>query len=47
MQSAYPEIMTKIRFELAPKPTPIEKLATGTTGFVPVATRWVIERTNA
>lgn len=47
MQVVYPQIMSKIRFELAPKPTPAEKLATGKTGFVPVATRWVIERTNA
>ena len=47
MKVVYPQIMTKIRFELAPKPTPTEKLATGKTGFVPVATRWVIERTNA
>jgi transposase len=47
MQAAYPQIMTKIRFELAPKPTPAAKLAAGKNGFVPVATRWVIERTNA
>lgn len=47
MQAVYPQIMTKIRFELAPKPTPALKLATGKTGFIPVATRWVIERTNA
>ena len=39
--------MTKIRFKLAPKPTSTIKLATGQAGFVPVATRWVIERTNA
>jgi hypothetical protein len=36
--------MTKIRFELAPKPTKEEKAAQGKTGFVPVATRWIIER---
>ena len=47
MQVVYPQIMSKIRFELAPKPTPAEKLATGKTGFMPVAPRWVIERTNA
>ena len=47
MQAAYPQIMTKIRFELAPKPTSAQKLAAGKKGFVPVATRWVIERTNA
>jgi len=39
--------MTKIRFELAPKPTKAEKAAQGKTGFVVVTTRWVIERSNA
>ena len=39
--------MTKIRFQLAPKPTKAEKAALGKTGFVPIATRWVIERSNA
>jgi transposase len=38
--------MTKIRFQLAPKPSKAEKAAQGKTGFVPVATRWVIERSN-
>lgn len=47
LQQIYPQIMTKIRFELAPKPTPAEKAAQGKVGFVPVATRWVIERSNA
>ena len=47
MQKLYPRIMTKIRFELAPKPTKAEKAALGKAGFVPVATRWVIERSNA
>nr|WP_228060796.1 MULTISPECIES: transposase [unclassified Coleofasciculus] len=32
---------------LAPKPTKAEKAAQGKTGFVVVATRWVIERSNA
>jgi hypothetical protein len=32
--------MTKIRFELAPKPTKAEKATQGETGFLPVATRW-------
>lgn len=40
-----PQIMTKIQFELAPKPTPAQKQAQGKTGFVVVAMRWVIERT--
>lgn len=47
LQALYPRILTKIRFQLAPKPTKAEKAALGKTGFVPVATRWVIERSNA
>lgn len=40
-------MMTKIRFELVAKPTKAEKAAQGKTGFVVVATPWVIERSNA
>lgn len=40
LQKVYPQIMTKIGFELAPKPTIAEKTAQGKSGFVPVATRW-------
>jgi len=47
LEPIYPQIMTKIQFELAPKPTKAEKAAQGKTGFVVVATRWVIERSNA
>jgi transposase len=47
LQKLYPQIMTKSRFELAPKPRKAEKAAQGKTGFVVVATRWVIERSNA
>ncbi len=47
LQKLYPQILTKIRFELAPKPTKAQKAAQGKTGFVVVATRWVIERSNA
>ncbi|MBD1843403.1 transposase [Cyanobacteria bacterium FACHB-63] len=47
LQLFYPQILTKIRFQLVPKPTKAEKAATGQTGFVPVATRWIIERSNA
>ena len=47
LQKLYPQIMTKIRFQLAPKPTKAAKAAQGKTGFVPVATRWVVERSNA
>lgn len=47
LQKLYPQIMTKIRFELAPKPTKAEKAAQGQSGFVPVATRvgnWALKR---
>lgn len=47
LQQLYPQIMTKVRFELAPKPTKAEKAAQGKTGFVVVATRWIVERSNA
>ena len=47
LEALYPQIMTKIRFQLAPKPTKAQKAAQGKTGFVPVATRWIIERSNA
>ena len=44
LEKVYPQIMRKVRFELSPKPTKAEKAAGGKTGFVPVATRWVVER---
>jgi len=47
LQKLYPQILIKIRFEVAPKPTKAEKAAQVKTGFVVVATRWVIERSNA
>ncbi|MEL6815166.1 MAG: transposase [Cyanobacteria bacterium J06598_3] len=47
LEKVYPGIMRKIRFELSPKPSKAEKTAQGKTGFVPVPTRWVIERSNA
>jgi transposase len=47
LQAIYPQIMTKIRLQLAPKPSKAEKAAQGKTGFIVVATRWIIERTNA
>ena len=40
LQRVYPQMMTKIRFKLAPKPTKTEKAELGKTGFVPVAVRW-------
>ena len=47
LEKLYPQIMTKIRFERSPKPSLAEKAAQGKSGFVPVATRWVVERSNA
>lgn len=47
LEKAYPQIMRKIRIERSPKPSKAEKAAVGKTGFVPVATRWVVERSNA
>jgi hypothetical protein len=47
LEEAYPQVMRKIRFERSPKPSKAEKEAAGKSGFVPVATRWVIERSNA
>jgi hypothetical protein len=47
LQLFYPQILTKIRFQLAPKPTKAQKVAAGKMGFVPIATRWIIERSKA
>lgn len=47
LEQVYPEIMSKIQFALSPKPSKAEKAAAGKTGFVPVKTRWVVERSNA
>jgi hypothetical protein len=47
LEKVYPQMMRKIRFELSPKPSKAEKAASGKTGFVPVAARWVVERSNA
>ncbi|MEO0012449.1 MAG: hypothetical protein RLZZ535_838 [Cyanobacteriota bacterium] len=47
LEVIYPEIITKIKFELSAKPSKAEKEAKGLSGFVPVAARWVIERSNA
>ena len=43
----YPQIMTKLKFQLSPKPSPAQKRKEGKKGFVPVKARWVIERTNS
>lgn len=47
LEQIYPTIMRKIRFELSPKPSRVEKEAQAKSGFVPVKARWVIERSNA
>ncbi|WP_414565648.1 transposase [Anabaena sp. CCY 9613] len=47
LEKVYPQMMTKIRFELSPKPSKHEKKELGQSGFIPVAARWVIERSNA
>jgi hypothetical protein len=47
LQKLYPQILSKIRFERSPKPSLAEKEDLGKSGFVPVATRWVVERSNA
>lgn len=47
LKQVYPQVMTKIRFERASKPSKLEKAAMGKSGFVPVAVRWIIERSNA
>jgi Transposase DDE domain len=47
LQLLYPQILSKIRFQLAPKPNPAAKARLGKTGLVPVKARWVIERSNA
>ncbi|MEM7796814.1 MAG: transposase [Cyanobacteria bacterium P01_C01_bin.118] len=47
LERVYPKIMSKIKFELSPKPSKAEKVAQGKSGFIPVMARWVIERSNA
>ncbi|MEL6400428.1 MAG: IS5/IS1182 family transposase [Cyanobacteria bacterium J06626_4] len=47
LEKVYPQMMSKIQFELSPKPSKAEKAAAGKTGFVPVKVRWVVERSNA
>jgi hypothetical protein len=47
LKKVYPDIMTKIQFELSPKPSKTEKEKQGKSGFVPVKVRWVIERSNS
>jgi Transposase DDE domain len=45
-EKIYPQIMTKIKFEVPPKPSKVEKEAEGVSGFVVIPIRWVMERSN-
>ncbi|KAM3115035.1 transposase [Phormidesmis sp. 146-33] len=45
LEQVCPEIMTKIEFEVSEKPSKAQKAAQGKSGFVPMAVRWVTERT--
>jgi transposase len=47
LERIYPQIVTKIQFQLSTKPSKQEKVAQGKLGFVPAVARWVIERSNA
>lgn len=47
LERIYPQIMTKIRFKVAPKMSKQEKQAQGTSGFVVIPMRWIVERSNA
>lgn len=47
LKKIYPDIMTKIKFQLSAKPSKKEKEKQGKSGFVPVKARWVIERSNS
>jgi hypothetical protein len=47
LEQIYPQIMTKIKFKLAPKPSKQTKTAQGKSGFVVIPMRWIVERSNA
>lgn len=47
LEAIYPEILTKITIEIAPKMSREQKKAQGLTGFVVIAKRWVVERSNS
>ncbi|MEG5055002.1 transposase [Microcoleus sp. B13-B6] len=46
LQKIYPQIMTKIKFELLKNPSIKEKETQGKSEFIPLKTRWIIERSN-
>lgn len=47
LKEVYAEIMEKIKFEVCLKITKAEKKAWGKSGFVVIAGRWVVERSNS
>ena len=48
LETVYPEMMTKIQFELSAQPSKAQKAAKGQSGFVPaLRADGVIERSNA
>lgn len=47
LEKIYPQIMTKIRFKIAPKMSKQEKKSQGISGFVVIPMRWIVERSNA
>ncbi len=47
LERIYPQIMTKIRFKVAPKMSKQEKRDQGISGFVVIPMRWIVERSNA
>ncbi len=47
LKEVYPKILSKVRFERSAKPSKAAKEALGQSGFVLVAKRWVVERSNA
>lgn len=47
LERIYPQIMTKIRFKVAPKMSKQEKQAQGISGFIVIPMRWIVERSNA
>ncbi len=47
LEKIYPQIMTKIRFKVAPKMSKQDKKSQGISGFVVIPMRWIVERSNA
>jgi hypothetical protein len=47
LQVIYPQIMSKIKFIQTPKISKEYKEKLGLKGFVPVALRWIVERSNS